>query len=688
MRASAPILVVVVVGALLAVPAGGAVGDARQPASAPAIAADNATETPVQHRNPEERQQGGDLEDLRDALAAEMGETLVDCTDGVNIGSYDACDRLDEDYPETLERYVDVVQETGDDDDDSGESFERARQQQKNYTERVREFREKLEEYREARRQGDVQRARELARELQRLAADIRGVSLELVDSYEEVERSSGTDTDAATEAVNETRENVTETTIRIQRATFEPSTVTARADLDRASFRDPLVVEGRVTSNGTGLVGRTVTVDTAQTATNIARMTTGPNGSYRFVYHPTTAPAGETELTVRWVPDDTDRYLGANATLTTTVEQVSPTLSLRSSGEGAFGELVQARGRVSVDGTGAAGVPVVVTVDGDSIGRVRTGWDGRYRVRGRIPASVRAGNRTVEARLLLNDQALRSTRAAGAMEIAETDTALSVSAERRGDGNILARGQLVTDDGRPVPGQSVAIDVERSGRRTTTTDGDGRYRVVLSTSPEARDDAPVAVRAGYAATDTNLRPSEASTTVAFDASGGDTQSMSYAPWVVGGALGLLVVGFILRVRRRSGSDDTAEPTTPAAGTSTDGAIERPDASESIARARELLGEGDVGAAVRTGYAAARRHLEIDGSKTMTHWEFHGAVAARLDDERGAALRRLTEGYEAAVFAPDGASSDDAGDAVAAAERLLDDVRADGDEKRGSGDRQ
>jgi hypothetical protein len=680
MRASAPILVVVVVGALLAAPAGGAVGDARQTASAPAIAADNATETPVQHRNPEERQRGGDLEDLRDALAAEMGETLVDCTDGVNIGSYDACDRLDEDYPEILERYVDVVQETeDDDDDDSGESFERARQQQKNYTERVREFREKLEEY-----------ARELARELQRLAADIRGVSLELVDSYEEVERSSGTDTDAATEAVNETRENVTETTVRIRRATFEPSTVTARADSDRASFRDPLVIEGRVTGNGTGLVGRTVAIDTAQTATNTTRMTTGPNGSYRFVYRPTTAPAGETELTVRWVPDDTDRYLGANATLTTTVEQVGPTLSLRSSGEGAFGELVQARGRVSADGTGAAGVPVVVTVDGDSIGRARTDWDGRYRVRGRIPASVRAGNRTVEARLLLNDQALRSTRAAGAMEIAETDTALSVSAERRGDMSILARGRLVTDDGRPVPGQSVAIDVEQGGRRTTTTDGDGRYRVVLLTSPEARDDAPVTVRAGYAATDTNLRPSEASTTVVFDASDDGTRPMSYAPWVVGGAVGLVVAGLVLWVRRRSGSDDTAEPTTPAAGTNTDDTVERPDASESIARARKLLDEGDVGAAVRTGYAAARRHFETDGSKAMTHWEFHRAVAARLDGERGAALRRLTEGYEAAVFAPDGASSDDASDAVAAAERLLDDVRADGDggEKQESGDRQ
>ncbi|WP_255171378.1 DUF4129 domain-containing protein [Natrononativus amylolyticus] len=83
------------------------------------------------------------------------------------------------------------------------------------------------------------------------------------------------------------------------------------------------------------------------------------------------------------------------------------------------------------------------------------------------------------------------------------------------------------------------------------------------------------------------------------------------------------------------------------------------------------LANGRPDAAVRSGYAAVRRSLELrhDGGSTLTHWEFYRRVSTDdLDDAEH--FRTITERYERAKFARDGVRDEEATAVLERAKRL------------------
>jgi hypothetical protein len=154
-------------------------------------------------------------------------------------------------------------------------------------------------------------------------------------------------------------------------------------------------------------------------------------------------------------------------------------------------------------------------------------------------------------------------------------------------------------------------------------------------------------------------------------------------PWW--GWLGVLVLVVLaaamayLGRRRLLNRDDTVGDESPAASASASGSDPGSDESDGddtpslLAMAMERLEAGASDTATEAGYEAVRRRLEERlGVVSGTHWELYRASqAAGWPEDRITAIRRLTEAYEQAAFAPGSLSSDAAREAIATARDLL-----------------
>jgi hypothetical protein len=658
------VLALLVVVAVLAPAVTPAVVGAQ--ADGPAEAGQN-NSTVVRHEDPQAGLERGNLRALRAHLERRMTTVLVDCTEGLAAAA-DACDRIDEEYEDSFEKYVDLRGRER----NTTETYREARTSQEEYADTLREFRETRAAYREARRNGDRERARRLARKLQRLAAELESVSVELIDEYETIGNATGVNVSNATDSVRETNDGAQSLTIRIARDVFEPATVTARTLAASGSFLEPLAVVGRVTSDGTAVGDARVAVDLGR---RTVRTRTNASGWYRLDYRPTTAPAGQQVLRVRYLPRSAAPYLGANTTAPVVVEQVTPTVSVATTGPFRFGENATVAGRVVAGGLGAPGVPVVVTVGETRLGRVRTDGDGRFGLAEPLPRSVETGDRPVRARVALDGRALAGTSTVTDVRVARTETVLDLNATR--PGAVRVSGRLRTASGRPVADAPVALRLDGERSATVTTSDDGAFTATLDPSVGS----PGSLTARYDGAG-NLAPTTARASIpARPEAGAWLDGVS----LVAGVAAVLVLGLLgaLVVRRRRNDAGTGTGPGPALGSESpasgsapvSGAPRPSEESVLLARARDLAEDGATVAAIGTAYAAVRASLGEEGPRT--HWEFFRDRRDGLDPERATALRRLTEQYEAATFA--GRSSTDTLEtALAAAARLVDADARDG----------
>ena len=163
------------------------------------------------------------------------------------------------------------------------------------------------------------------------------------------------------------------------------------------------------------------------------------------------------------------------------------------------------------------------------------------------------------------------------------------------------------------------------------------------------------------------------------DGIGGDASDRSLATLgvVLAVVLALIAVAVVVYRRRRDRPGATGEPPSiPVEPAETKGAgdieIELPTDPEPLSaleRARAEL-PGSPNRAATLAYGHARGALSTSDD-TDTHWEFYQACAANGHDEATVqALKTVTEQYERATFAPDGATPDTAAAAIDAAERI------------------
>jgi phosphatidate phosphatase APP1 len=638
-----------------------------------------------QHEHPDETDDDADLAAVERWLGDNMGEIHADCSEGINVGNFDACEDLDEEYKSYLDRYVTVQGDVGGEQvEERIERFNETRQQQAELAELMQEFNRTYDDYREARAAGNETRARAEARELRRLADRIRELGGELAVNFRELDGSVSADLNMSANVTRETTQEVVTLTNSVEQETFE-TTETAISVDQVATFREPATVTGTVyNSTGAPLPNATVVVADGPEQRTVR---TNATGQFRTIYRPTVVEAGAQNVTVNYVPADASEYLGSNATATVEVRPVASSVTITNATTAArFNETVSVRGAVHATDQSVPGVPVTVYIGDRALARTRTDSAGEFATTLRVPVDVPAGNRTLSVRASEADRAISASRARTPLSVLSTSTNLSANAVYTADSDgIQVTGRLTAENADEVGERPLTVRVNGEEYSTTTT-VNGGYTLNVNASEGPHD---IAVR--YDEPGTNLQPATAETSLEPDEPlletvlgtiGSLTDAVvsfvRSSPVIAGIAGVALTVNAIIwplvwRSRRESTKDpddvDEAPVDETAESTTTD--LNRSRAMLDAARGQLEQSPTD---AVQAGYAAVRAGLDGSSNDTAgarTHWEFYHSVSDELDGDRASALRSVTEAFEQATFAPDGIDSSSAAAMLDDAERCL-----------------
>ena len=704
----------------LAAPAPVARAETDQRAPAQIATPTQENNTSVQHRNPEDVDRRSDLQMVQSWLEGRMGSVLVDCTDGLAIGSYEVCDRLDGQYPDWLGKYVDLAEETdGEADDRAGPEFQETKDNLGSFANQTRHFRTTYEQYREARRQGNETRARRLARDLVETAQDVNETATPLSESFRELSNTTDLSLRPQATRVDTIRTNVTTIAAQVETQEFAPTSLEVSIRSTEFSYVRPLEVTGQLRSEGEPLADGQIVL---QAGEQRIQTRTDESGTFAFDYRPTSLGLEVDSVTIRYVPDPDSTYRSAETTRPVEVTQVTPTLEVDVAPEEArFDERVTTQGRLAVEGEPVSGVPIVVVANGYRIDRQPTNATGQYAIPFRVPATIPAGSGEVLASVPYEDRALAGVNASESIEIQPTPTNLTIAASETAGDRISVRGTLATQSGTPVEGQPVSLRVNGTDVATVNTAASGEFERTVSVPPDLADgdrNVTLAVAAAFSGSGTNLESSRVRTTIRMSLSpaGGDGQvesalgaiqnrgrsvlqsigaggllaNLAWWHWTLGIAalIALLGAGFVLRERlaeavsglisegRVSSEHADAEGDVEPARTDEDGTEEatQPDEVSPLDLARTHLDSGDANEAMLTAYAAVRDELRESArdDRGLTHWEFLTACQENgLAEESLDALQQVTEAYEQAAFAPETIDRDSASAALDAAEELV-----------------
>jgi hypothetical protein len=663
----------------------------------------------VIHEDPQSADDEGNISKLQGSLSDRLGETLVDCSEGLQVGNYDACNRSGN-YPDWLSKYVNVTR-SSDSETNKTDEFQEVRENQTSYANDVRRFRRTVEQYRTARANGQTERARRLARKAQRLSRQINETGTRLTADYRSIDNGTSQNFSAAINTTTATTNNVSTVADTVSVEQFKNTTITASTADSRITFNDSLVVSGYLrTANGTPLANRTVVLENDN---RLRRTTTDESGQYVLTYRPALLPLDTRRLTVRYRPSTQSIYRSNQTAVPVSVRQVTPTIQAETTPQSVgFDELLSITGRVAVNDSGVGSVPVAVSIDGREFNlsdgsRVRTGSEGRFRITTELPADVSPGRQRVRVSMPLENRSIARTNTTVPVTVTQTPTQLSLNATQESVNGSAVGGPIVHVEGRlsangtPVANRTVAVGLNNS-TTPVTTDENGSYTANVTVPKNVFADqtgtTTVTIGATFEGAETNLESSRRRTsielTVPSEATGVIEQfvaafralPISYQLLL---GLGLVFVfGALLSVLRAwlgITESDTDAPSSTLASEST-GTVDDPrEGLRALLRAaREELSAGDADGAVGFAYTAVRRALgrdpELGGART--HWEFLDACIDRgLGDRQLGALRRLTEQYERATFSQRSVSTETASSAVDDAQTVTDepDTQAEGE---------
>ncbi len=640
---------------------------------APSVA-DEVNET-TPHEHPNEADGEAEESQLTDWLRGELDERLGESSVLLDQREYDAAwTVVGDEYDEILGRYA-TVEDRDDDESRSAEEFEEARDTLRELVEDVEEYDRTYEEYQQARDDGDAERARELARDLDELAGSIEEGSERVEEAYERSEDETDRDTTAEREAVANVREGVSERHASIEDVEFIETNLSVETDTETASFDNPLELSGTVTTaDGEVVANEPVTLVIGERTVDT---TTDADGSFTATYRPTLVSLNATELEVEVVPERGSEYAGSETMIPIEIEQTDPTIEVTEHTEHvAYGEELLANGSVNVDGEGIDSVPVELVIEGEVHNETVTDEEGSFSSNTTLPADVPPEEADVRVVTGLDEQALSNDEADVPVEIETTPSALELEVVPIGENRATLSGELSTADGNSLEGQPIEITVDNE-TRGVETDGDGAFERTL-TVPDGETSLTITVT--YENPESNIEDIEESITVELGDEGAGPVREITGAYDVPAPLDVLGLGLfatliglglafaVIRQRfSRGGRDDGAGS----------GEGDEPSIREGIrlllSLSRERLWAGETDRSVRLAYAAAR--LAVAGPsiarRSQTPWEFYEeSLSQGLSEPERQRLRSLTSRFERAAFSPNSASEGEATDAVGDAERF------------------
>ncbi|MFU8866702.1 DUF4129 domain-containing protein [Natronococcus sp.] len=668
---------------LAATAAGAPAGESSQSIASDALASTSdepaANETP-RHQNPDEYDEAGDDEELESWLADQLSRQLQDSSVALSEGQYEqAREHLGDDYDERLEQYAEVSGDTGDE-DDPAEAYRNAPESQERMANAIEEYHETREEYEEALREGDQERAHDLARELEALSDEIDEAGEDAATSYETIDNETDEDHSDSVAAINESRSQIESEQTAVRDEQFVETELDLEVVDETASFDDPMVVRGEVrTADGEPIEGDLeIRVEDEPVAVGEPsdEWWAGDEADFEFEYRPTDLPLDAETVTVEYVPDSDTTYLGAEQELEVTPEQTTATIDdLEATDEVAYGEPLSVSGTVTAAGEPVDDVPVAISIDGELLGTVNAS-EGTFEGDVETPANVSAGEATVTASLPYEDRTLTATPAEAPITVAETETELTATATAIGEEEVAIDGSLATADGDALDNQTLEVRVDGVTAETLETDEDGGIAGTVDTG--SVDGEAVTITVSYDDASSNMAAAEVEETVTMPGNGDSLPIPQSAIVGVSALLGIGVLGLAGWWRRRSRRDDLDRAPSIAVGgpdRGPDPAVTQDRIDALLERAAEQLADGRTDTAVRTAHAAVRHAYgsAVGRPGAATHWEFYREHA---DDAAADAvpLRELVETYEQAAFTPDPVTEDQAERALETAQRLCEDA--------------
>lgn len=605
-------------------------------------------DTTVRHRDPETVDQEGDLAQVSDHLTGKLSQRLGDSAIHLEQDEYDrARSVLGEEYDSDLEKFVTVAGDT--DNQEAADSVEEATEQQRTFTNETEQYQNTREQYEQAKQEGDQQRARELARQLDRQAENVTQQGGALLESYESVESQTGTD---LTEAKTAT-ENVTRTVERqqaeIRAVEFTETRLQLSADREETSFLEPMTLDGHLhTANGTPVANETITLRVGQQHQQVE---TDASGEFSTVYRPRTVPLSRTTLAVAYLPDEASPYVGSNASVPMQINpQVTAEIDLDALPEtAAYGDRIGVAGTVTAGNRTVAGIPVRVELGEIHVDTVRTDQQGSFDMVQTVPADLQTGEHSVVVAHTQTNRAVAAETSSTPITVTATETTLSSTAEQADEESVVVSGQLQTIDGAGVGGQPIEIRTAETNTTVVETNATGWYSATIPAEP----DTTLAVEARFDDPSTNLAPSTATTQITLPPEEREVRESLVSFSAVWGIIGLTLIGLIglgaWYSRRRRNHHSRQEPIDTPTSTTHTGSVDAQ--SVSLLDSAESVLEEDPNTAVTLAYGALRRALppEETTAENLTHWEFYDTYRDVGADESDS-LRRVTERYEQAAY--------------------------------------
>lgn len=656
------------------------------------------------HEHPDETGGDGDLHGVADWLGGDLGSMLGDSAVEISEGQYETASSLiGDEYDQRLSEYVTIAGDTNRDrDSPATETFGEAQEAQHRYIDLSQRFESTFEAYEQAIEDGDEERARELRRELETIAAELDEESATIQEAYERLEELIGIDLSDESEAIADHTEEILVQVEDADEVEFQDTTITAETDQDTISTVEPLVVSGSVeTTAGETVDGGTVVLSVADDEV------TAPveaDGTFEVTYRPVLTPLETDEAAVAYEPEPASPYRGSNASMGITIEQVSAALTLgEEPSELRYGEVVSVSGTLSVEGEPLTSVPVRITVGETVLTETATARDGTIQTDETLGSSPPDGDHTLTLELPFDDRAISAETASAPVTVLSSETTMEVQAEEVDPGEVAITGTLTTEDGTPVTNEQVVVHAEGTAIETVSTDEDGTF--ALTRDLDNADDDTIEIGATFDGSDSNLVSSEATTTVGISVSqGGSTITDQFSDrsttLVYAVAVGLfLMVSYLLyrrgwlqqivpmtwqkrggqsfeRLASRFGGGDSASSSKSdiaASSTQKTTSTSGLDGSGWLAQAEQSQQAGKTEEAIQLAYLGTRREVgaHLANGDHATHWEFYRACQ-EIDLPTIDRLEVLTSSYELAQFAPRPASPEEAEDALAAARDVID----------------
>ncbi|QCJ46004.1 hypothetical protein FCF25_02205 [Haloprofundus sp. MHR1] len=642
----------------------------------------------VRHENPDTAGRDGDTTQLRAYLIEKMVTRLGDGTVEIEQGEYQrGRDLIGDEYSELLDKYVDVEGSTG-----ASSRLEHTREEQQEYGTDVQSYRDTYDEYQEAKQNGDEERARQLARELAEHESNVSQTGLDLTTSYERLSNRTGVETNDSQERIANITQNITDQQAEIRAAEFVETSLTLTTQQSQTSYLNPLSITGQLTTaDGESLSNQNIILNTGSRQ---IQTQTDAEGHIATTFRPRTLPQGETTLTVRYVPEETSIYYGSNTTLNTSIEQVSGSVSLSEApATTSFDDTVTVSGSVSVEDEQVSDLPLVVSMGGVELGTVQTTDAGSFSLTESVPAEVPAGEQSLTVSTTSQSQAIAIDEQVETVMVEPTETQLSVSGSQSSSSSVALQGELTTQTGKALAGQSVLIKQNGSTVASTTTNENGRFQTAVSTSDLEAVNSTVAFAAVFPGEKTNLEQSRAVTEVTLRNLGGESGSktqesgqlsgLTTATVAIVAAIVIVVVaGFVWWRRREDEAEETTEKSeideseTITSEPVTEPSVSVSPASSRLSLATDALADGRTDHAIELAYTVVReqfsKQLRSDNIEQQTHWEWYQTVADHSAVQTDlTVLQQLTVAYEHAAYRREELSAKDASDTLSAVKMLL-----------------